>query len=355
MKRFLPWLFPLLAALVALSFWPGLDLNEDVSDLLPDGPGRGELVFLKESGMLDRLVVTVSADDPEILSRGLDLCGRALEDSGLFRRVFSRVDDTAALLAPAVAANLPWLMTEDDYAWLAGFLAPDKLHDKLARLFVFLNSPPGFGAGEIAVADPLGLTARVLSRTKGLAGSLRFNVVDGHIISHDRRHGLIMAESRGSLTDSGRAAEIASRLAMIRTRVLPAGVTMTVTGPLPHTLANRETIRRDLVVLLPLASVVLILFLVAAFRSPAGLALFLVPLLAAPPAVVFAAMIHGRLSGMALGFGIVLLGIGVDFAVHLYFARKSGFGVKAVGRPLAAAAASTLGCFAVSFKHLLPP
>ncbi len=354
-KRFLPWFFPVLVAIIALSFWPRLDLNEEVSDLLPDGPGRGELVLLKESGMLDRLLVTVGSENASSLAAGIDLCGRVLEKSGMFRQVFFRVDNRVATRMPqAVAINLPWLMNRDDYRRLDALMSPERLDKQMGRLFLFLNSPRGFGAGDIVAADPLGLTAGILSRTTGLAGSLRFSITDGHIVSLDRTHGLVIAESRTSLTDSAQAAGIAKILAGLKARLKNIGATIKITGPLPHTLANRATIRRDLVLLLPLASLVLILFLTAAFRSPAGIALFLIPALAAPPAVVLAAGVYGRLSSIALGFGIVLLGIGVDFAVHLYFARKSGQSISELALPLSAAAATTIGCFVILLFSRIP-
>jgi len=77
--------------------------------------------------------------------------------------------------------------------------------------------------------------------------------------------------------------------------------------------------------LLPAATILLFLLLAFTLRDIRALVVFSVPYLAAPPAIAVTRLAYGDLNGMALGFGIVLLGIAIDFPIHLYLTTMAGF------------------------------
>ena len=73
MRRLFPWIFALACAAASLFFWPAGALYEDASDLLPAGPGRDGLNLLADAGMLDRVMITVSAKDHAALAAAIEL------------------------------------------------------------------------------------------------------------------------------------------------------------------------------------------------------------------------------------------------------------------------------------------
>ena len=132
-----------------------------------------------------------------------------------------------------------------------------------------------------------------------------------------------------------------------------------VIGSLPHTLANARSIHHDLRALLPIATILLLLLLGIALRDGRALLVFGIPFLAAPLAVCATACIFGEISRLALGFGIVLLGISVDFAVHLYLAltRESGgheLVLQRIRRPIILATLTTISVFIVLLFSQVP-
>jgi predicted exporter len=140
---------------------------------------------------------------------------------------------------------------------------------------------------------------------------------------------------------------------------LQKGVTAEVIGTLPHTLANIKTVKSDLRFLLPLATLSRICFLIFSFRNARGVLVVAIPFLAALPAIVLQNLICGKVSGLALGFGIVLTGLAVDFAVHIYLAlcREPGGRIailQNLRRPILLAWCTTTSVFGVLLLSSIP-
>jgi predicted exporter len=70
-------------------------------------------------------------------------------------------------------------------------------------------------------------------------------------------------------------------------------------------------------------------------------------------------LVYGRVSAITIGFGAVLLGISVDFAIHVYFALRThtpnnATAVAQVSRPIVFSALTTMGAFGVLLFSSLP-
>jgi len=77
------------------------------------------------------------------------------------------------------------------------------------------------------------------------------------------------------------------------------------------------------------------------------------------PALALTGWVGGSLSAITVGFGAVLLGVGVDYGLHLYFALRAAdqSAAKTVARlagPLLGAGLTTVGAFAVQLFSSLP-
>ncbi|MDT8335499.1 MAG: hypothetical protein RQ753_07360 [Desulfurivibrionaceae bacterium] len=328
----------LLVTLAGICFSMRIELGEDALDMLPGTSLQGDFKLLQQLGMVNRIFISLelpSAPDPDpVPDSGLLASARALgEDlslSPLFAEVFYQLPEGYQFrLAAELRQYLPVLADDGDLRRFEALMAPEVLREKLAEAFQALNSPAGLAMKRQIQGDPLGFTSVILEKLSTLRGALRLNIHDGFFISNDGRHCLIWAESAIPLTVSGNAVLVNQRLEEALARSLKERVTARIVGPLPHTLANAGTIRSDLARLLPVAIVALVTFLLLFLRDRRALLLVAIPFLAAPPAVALLAGFYGKVSAMALGFGIVLLGIGVDFAVHIYLGAR---GIHSTGK-----------------------
>ncbi len=356
------WFFVFLASLAGLYFSHSIQLREDVSYMLPDETLRQDLVLFNELGLTGKVFISLEAggDSPlssvqkeDLLKRSAEEVGRALSKSGLFSKVFYRLPHGYQWkVLDYLWEYLPVLVSEEEIGWIEERLESKEMKEALRKDFFLLNSPSGFVLKKQVERDPLGLSRLIIERLKKAGGDKAVNISDGFFFNSDGTACLIWAESKFPLTDSVNAQRAISVIQGALSKGLQRGIKARITGPLPHTLANSRTVKADLKKLIPLATMVFMLIFLFVLRDPIGLLVPLIPFLAAPPAVVLLSLIYdGQISGISLGFGIVLLGISVDFAIHLYLERVAGKGTKGVLkpllRPLFLATTTTLGVFAV--------
>lgn len=353
--------------LASIYFGLRIELGEDALDMLPGTSLQGDFQLLQQLGMVNRIFISLElpfgrdpgpASDSALLASAGAL-GEDLAESALFDEVFYRLPPGYEFrLASELRRYLPVLADAGDLRRFEALMAPDALREKLREGFLTLNSPAGLAMRHQIQADPLGFTGVILEKLASLRGALRINISDGFFVSNDGRHCLLWAESALPLTGSGNAALVNQRIEEALARAVKEPVRARIIGPLPHTLANAETIRGDLTRLLPFAVVVLVAFLLLFLRDWRALLLLAIPFLAAPPAVALLAWVYGRVSAMALGFGIVLLGIGVDFAVHIYMGAGSGPAAGKIPadlrRSLLMAFLTTIAVFAVLLLSKVP-
>ena len=334
------------------------DIDENAVNLLPDGAQQKELVLLKGVGAFNRIYITLEGDDEEALRKATLDVGSALDKTPFFRRV---VFKTSGFETPQfgsfISKAFPALMDENDMETIKSRISEEGIREALRQDLLLLNSPGGYGLEYLIRHDPLNFLSILLRKLKTTGSGLKFSIRDGLFFSRDGDATLIWCEAKAPLTDSSQARKAESLLRTIFRKNLPRNIHPIVTGPARHTLSNAGAVRRDLSILLPLASILLILILFIFISNFKGLLLFCMPVLAAPAAIFSTAFFSKwRLDTVALGFGIVLMGIAVDYAVHIYFAAADGGrrGVAGIRKALFLSYATTAGVFAVLFFSSVP-
>lgn len=365
----LRWLLVLCAVAVGLFFSRDLRLSEDAFDLLPGEAVRGDLRMLQRMGLVDRLYITVSIAHKEgipapvskkELQDSVAKLGHLLAESGYFSYVLARLPQGYEFsLFANLQPSLPLLFDAGDLPGLADKISPEGIKAGLQKSFALLNSPAGIALKQQVQFDPLGLMGQVLGKLNLMRSEFAVQLDDGFFMSRDGLSCLVVAESRTSLTDSAQAEAIEIFFREATRQALVPGVEASVIGSLPHTLANSRAVKEDLRVLLPVATVLMLLLFGVALRNIRFLIVVAVPYLAAPVAIGLTSLFYPKLSGLALGFGIVLLGITVDVATHLYLTITYAPGnraeaMKEVAEPLFYAVLTTLAVFVVLLFSQVP-
>jgi predicted exporter len=200
----------------------------------------------------------------------------------------------------------------------------DALAAALDRGYEALASPAGTLVRRYLPADPTGELLRILG---ALEGTARPATHLGVWMSSDQRTALALVQTAAPGFDLDRqqanVAVIADAFAAARDETKAGSATLVVTGPAVFAVRSREVIRRDVERLSAVATVVVALLLLLAFRSPRVLVLAFLPVATGALAGVAAvALVFGTVHGITLGFGVVLIGEAIDYAIY-FFAQRT--------------------------------
>jgi predicted exporter len=299
----------------------------DLSAFLPESPTATQQLLIEQlrSGLASRLIL--------LAIEGADAGLRAQASAELARRLRSEpaivaVDngDTASL-----ERDREFLFT--NRYLLSGSVTPARfsapgLHAAISDSLDALASPEGALIKPLFTRDP---TGELLSIIDALAAVRAPHTAQGVWSSPGGERALLMVQLRtaGSDTDAQQAAcetirrAFASSTATIAAAAAP-GMSLLMTGPPVFAVSSRTLIKGEVRRLSAVAGALIMLLLLAAYRSLPALALTLVPVASGALAGVAAvALGFHAVHGITLGFGVTLIGEAVDYSIYLFIQRDA--------------------------------
>ena len=361
------WLVLTLLLLLSFAGWylPQMKVEESISAMLPDGESQvaNDFQLLQRAPFARKLVIHLSAEagvDSDLLIAASDSLRLALP-AELFINPLSGPGKLAAgPLFRQVGDYLPQLADAKDLQTVAERLSPAKIDVFVAEALAQLLQPQGVALKGEVRRDPLQLDALALQKLRYLNPIPGVRLERGHFISQDGRSSLILADTPVPITDAAGSKTLLDAFSAAR-RQLPDGISAELVSGHPYTLANATVIKADMQRVLLASGIGILLLFFLFLRSFRALAVYLLPLFSMLVAVLVTAVWFGSLSGITLGFGAVLLGITIDFGLHVYFALRNGSGARtreqllqAVSRPVLFGGLTTLAAFAVLLRSELP-
>ena len=311
----------LLAALPLLA----ASFSADVTKMLPAGSRSEESCrVLLGSGLFNQSAVLFTAESPEALSAAspaIDAVAAELASSvpGI-TRVDNRFlpDDLSAALG-----ELP--------AWLPQFrpydepLSPAKIvRDAKRRILVG-------GFSSLVLADPTGFAASRLAVLERFRSAASFHLKDGEsaIVSPDGLHRLVLIESDVPASDSAGGRRLLDAMERILAAHPMQGVRADPLLAHAHTIENERVIKADVKLACCLSVLFFLPMILLMFRRdlralaipvfPAVVSLAAAGLLAIPgePVLLFVTATGG-----------LVIGLAVDYGVHVYMAMQTPFPVR---------------------------
>ena len=295
-------------------------ITTDVSAFLPRSPTPEQQVLVGQlrDGIVSRLIlVGLEGAPPAALAQASQRLAAAL-----------RKDERFASVSNGEYASSG---RDRDYLWRNRYLlspavtaerfSADGLRARLEESLALLNSPAGVLLRRTLPADPTGELLQILEH---LEGQSRVQTQDGVWFSRDGNRALLVAQTRAPGFDID-AQEQA--LGAIRGAHAQAGggTKLLLTGPGVFSVQSRDAIKGDVVRLSLIASILIAVMTLAFYRSPRVLALSFLPVASGALAGVAAVSLgFGSVHGITLGFGVTLIGEGVDYAIYLFTQSTAG-------------------------------
>lgn len=212
------------------------------------------------------------------------------------------------------------------------------LHARAVALRNQLAMPTGTLIEQVAPADPLGSFARILQRFGGAQGGLR--VEGGRFVSAQGRGAILILATDASGFDSSVQGPLLDDIAAAWGEVAARhpGLVLEMSGANRFAVSAERSIRRDTLVIGACSALGVAALFFLFMRSAGAFGLAILPgvfgILAAAAGGV---LVLGGLDGLTLAFGTSLIGVAIDYSIHLmnHFARAPvGRGAREVARRL---------------------
>ena len=309
-----------------------VNFEEDISKILPNDKKIEKLnsVF-QNSKFADKLAITISLRDasagaqPDSLVSFADTLVARVQQRLMpyIAKLNYKVDDNTALeLFSTINDHLPVFLSAKDYTTIDSLIQPATVQQTLEGNLRTLVSPSGFALKQMISKDPVGISFIGLKKIQQLQYDDNFELYDGYIITKDQRHLLIFITPAYTAGNTGKNAVLIHGLDDIidsLTNTAYKNITADYFGAAAVSLGNAEQLRRDTLLTQGITVLFVIAFIGIYFKKKRAPLLVLIPVmygaLFSLTAIYF---IKGSISVIALGTGSVILGIAINYSLHVF-------------------------------------
>ncbi len=318
---------PLVFALLA--YWASrIRFEEDITKLVPTGEGSETITaVLQSANFADKTVVHITAADTgntAALKAYADSFATAIDHAAaayIGRLQVRLADDQLGELMAVVSGNLPLFLDEGDYRRIDSLLQPDSLASIVDRTYRAITAPQNFVTAPMLRQDPLGLTFMGLRKFQRLQSGEGIALDDGYLLAGGGNHLLAFITTTADASETARNTEFIGILDSTLTDLnttFAGRAAAEYFGATAMAVANAQQIKHDIrntlsIALLALvalfiyfyrrATIPLIIILPAAFGSLLGIAVLY--------------WLKGTISAISIGIGSVLLGLTLDYSLHI--------------------------------------
>jgi len=315
--------------LLAGWFASRIKLEEDISKILPQDKKIEKLnqVF-QNSKFMDKLVVTVSLKDTTAAAQPDSLVAYAdslvhnirTKLSPFIRKIDDKVDEELSLeLFGTISDHLPVYLNEKDYTAIDSLITPEKLRETLEQNFRTLTSPAGIALKTMISKDPVGISFLGLKKLQQLQYDENFELYDNYVVTKDMKHLLLFITPSYPPGNTGKSALMLEGLDRIIEEQSTNNITASYFGATAVSVGNALQLRKDSLLTQGITVLFIIVFLGFYFRKKTAPFIILIPVLfGALFSLAAIYFIKGSISVIALGTGSVVLGIAVNYSLHVF-------------------------------------
>lgn len=362
-NRFLS-VFIALAFLAFFGFFASrITFEEDITRLIPKSEKSDEATkVLGQLKFADKITVLINAKGE---AQPADLAGVAnvFIDSlknceEYIKGVQGKVDDENILQTfDFVYNNLPLFLDENDYRAIEQKLSKDSIAQTVVANYKSIISPSGLVTKDFILQDPFGISFIGLKKLRQLGMGDEFELQDGYLITKDNKRLLLFISPALPGNETQKNTVFVNKLDAIKANLnntFKETAEIEYFGGANIAVANAKQIKSDIQTTAFVALGLLMLMLMVYYRR------FFIPLIIMVPTVfgvVFAVAVlyflRGTISAISLSIGSILLGVTIDYALHILTHYKHNSDIKVlygdITKPLVMSSTTT----AVAFLCLL--
>ncbi|WP_223557663.1 MMPL family transporter [Chryseobacterium lathyri] len=360
----------LLSAILALGiavicgvFASKINFEEDINQIIPKNE-KSDLTakVLKQLNFSDKIIVIIenkSNEDSFQLSETADNFLQKMEPLKKYiGSVQGKVNDSEiSETFDFVNQNLPLFLDENDYREIERKLQKDSISKQVENNYVSLVSPTSLVTKEFIKKDPLGITYLGIKKLNALNISKDFKLEDNYIVTKDGKNLLLFIDPKNESNNTKSNEAFINQLNQIKDSInkqFKGKTELSYFGSPVIAVANAQQIKKDIQNTVMISMAVLLILLIYYFRN------FFTPIIVFLPtvfsvllALLILYFIKDRISAISLSVGAILIGITIDYALHILTHYKHNNNIeelyKEITQPIILSSATT----AVSFLCLV--
>lgn len=317
-----------LLAVMGLCVWGIMRMSgdEDIASFLPQNEMSRKYASVYERlGGQEKIAVLFRGTDAEEICSAMDRFGELLEEAdtgGVVRDLQTSADAGAVLdVMDFIRGNWPYFLTEDDYRRMDSLLAlPDYIPERLAAAHQALLYPGSSFTSDNLRHDPLNLFTPAFRQLSALNPAGNGNLVDGHIFLPDGSAGVAFLSSPYGGSESGQNAGLLRLLDSVADRTageFGGDVRLSFTGGPVIAVENASTIKRDSIVAVAIALLLIFALLYVQFRNLKDMFWIALSILCGSLfSLGLIALFKSSISIIILGIGSIIIGIAVNYPLH---------------------------------------
>ena len=318
--------------------------------------------MLKQLNFSDKIIVIIenkSSEDHFQLSETADTFLKKIEPLQKYiGSVQGKVNDhEISETFDFVNQNLPLFLNENDYGEIAQKLQKDSIARQVEDNYISLVSPTSLVTKEFIKKDPLGLTFLGIKKLNALNISKDFKLEDSYIVTKDGKNLLLFIDPKNKSNDTKANEAFIDQLQTVKDEInkqFHGKTEISYFGSPVIAVANAKQIKKDIQNTVVISMTVLLLLLIYYFRNIfTPIIVFLPTVFSVLLALLVLYFIKDKISAISLSVGAILIGITIDYALHILTHYKHNNNIeelyKEITQPIVLSSATT----AVSFLCLV--
>jgi len=350
-------------AVLCLFFASKINFEEDINQIIPKNE-KSDLTakVLKQLNFSDKIIVIIENKYGEESFQLSEAADRFLESIKPLQKHINSVqgkvnDDEISETFDFVNQNLPLFLDENDYKEIERKLNKDSIAKQVESNYVSLVSPTSLVTKDFIKKDPLGITFLGIKKLNALNISKDFKLEDNYIVTKDGNNLLLFIEPKNKSNDTKNNETFINRLNEIKDNLnkeFKGKTELSYFGSPVIAVANAQQIKKDIQNTVIISMTVLLILLIYYFRNIfTPIIVFLPTVFSVLLALLVLYFIKDKVSAISLSVGAILIGITIDYALHILTHYKHSNNVeelyKEITKPIILSSVTT----AVSFLCLV--
>ncbi len=312
-----------------------IQFESDITSLIPaNNDAKRIKKVLKSITFTDKIVVNISKGPDgtvdDLTTYATEFLDSILKTQKEFiANVQGRVnEDDIPNTMNLVYENLPLFLDASDYEEIRAKLPKDSIAKITEKNYRTLISPTGIIGKKTIVKDPLGLSLIALKKLRQLGVDEDFKLKNGFLLDKNEENILLFITPTYGSDGTTENIPFADALYELQNQLnvkYGGKVESGYYGAALVAVANAKQIQSDIKITVSIAMTLLFILLIFFYRKlTLPLILFTPTIFGVLLAVAFLSVLRTKISALSLGIGSILLGVTLDYALHILTHIRNG-------------------------------